>query len=117
MLFKLIGFLEEKRERNLFEMLLGVKGVGVSLALSVMSTFDVEQLRKIVADNDYATLKRVPKLGEKKAQQVILDLKGKLKAIGNLFTQEENILETFAIEDELYEALESSGTVKKRLTL
>lgn len=112
--FKLIGFLEE-RERNLFEMLLGVKGVGVSLALSVMSTFDVEQLRKIVADNDYATLKRVPKLGEKKAQQVILDLKGKLKAIGNLFTQEENILETFAIEDELYEALESLGYSQKEI--
>lgn len=112
--FKLIGFLEE-RERNLFEMLLGVKGVGVSLALSVMSTFDVEQLRKIVADNDYATLKRVPKLGEKKAQQVILDLKGKLKAIGNLFTQEENILENFAIEDELYEALESLGYSQKEI--
>ncbi len=112
--FKLIGFLEE-RERNLFEMLLGVKGVGVSLALSVMSTFDAEQLRKIVAENDYATLKRVPKLGEKKAQQVILDLKGKLKAIGNLFTQDENILETFAIEDELYEALEALGYSQKEI--
>lgn len=112
--FKLIGFLEE-RERNLFEMLLGVKGVGVSLALSIMSTFDVEQLRKIVAENDYATLKRVPKLGEKKAQQVILDLKGKLKAIGSLFTQDENLFESFAIEDELYEALEALGYSQKEI--
>ena len=112
--FKLIGFLEE-RERNLFEMLLGVKGVGVSLALSIMSTFDIEQLRKIVAENDYATLKRVPKLGEKKAQQVILDLKGKLKAIGNLFTQDENLFESFAIEDELYEALEALGYSQKEI--
>lgn len=112
--FKLIGFLEE-RERNLFEMLLGVKGVGVSLALSIISTFDVEQLRKIVAENDYATLKRVPKLGEKKAQQVILDLKGKLKAIGNLFTQDENLFESFAIEDELYEALEALGYSQKEI--
>lgn len=112
--FKLIGFLEE-RERNLFEMLLGVKGVGVSLALSIMSTFDVEQLRKIVAENDYTTLKRVPKLGEKKAQQVILDLKGKLKAIGNLFTQDENLFESFAIEDELYEALEALGYSQKEI--
>lgn len=112
--FKLIGFLEEG-ERNLFEMLLGVKGVGVSLALSIMSTFDVEQLRRIVVENDYNTLKRVPKLGEKKAQQVILDLKGKLKAIGNLFTQDENILETFAIEDELYEALGALGYSQKEI--
>ena len=93
--FKLIGFLEE-RERNLFEMLLGVKGVGVSLALSIMSTFDVEQLRKIVAENDYATLKRVPKLGEKKAQ-------------------DENLFESFAIEDELYEALEALGYSQKEI--
>ncbi len=112
--FKLIGFLEE-RERNLFEMLLGVKGVGVSLALSIMSTFDSDMLRKIVGDNDYTTLKRVPKLGEKKAQQVILDLKGKLKAIGNLFTQDEDILGSFAIEDELYEALESLGYSQKEI--
>lgn len=112
--FKLIGFLEE-RERNLFEMLLGVKGVGVSLALSIMSTFDVEQLRRVVAENDYTTLKRVPKLGEKKAQQVILDLKGKLKAIGNLFTQDEDILESFVIEDELYEALEALGYSQKEI--
>lgn len=112
--FKLIGFLEE-RERNLFEMLLGVKGVGVSLALSIMSTFDSDMLRKIVGDNDYATLKRVPKLGEKKAQQVILDLKGKLKAIGNLFTQDEDVLGSFAIEDELYEALESLGYSQKEI--
>lgn len=112
--FKLIGFLEE-RERNIFEMLLGVKGVGVSLALSIMSTFDVEQLRKIVSENDYTTLKRVPKLGEKKAQQVILDLKGKLKAIGNLFTQDEDILESFTIEDELYEALETLGYSQKEI--
>lgn len=112
--FKLIGFLEE-RERNLFEMILGVKGVGVSLALSIMSTFDVEQLRRVVAENDYTTLKRVPKLGEKKAQQVILDLKGKLKAIGNLFTQDEDILESFAIEDELYEALEALGYSQKEI--
>ncbi|WP_300342235.1 Holliday junction branch migration protein RuvA [Fusobacterium sp.] len=112
--FKLIGFLEE-RERNLFELLLGVKGVGVSLALSIMSTFDSDMLRKIVGDNDYATLKRVPKLGEKKAQQVILDLKGKLKAIGNLFTQDEDILGSFAIEDELYEALESLGYSQKEI--
>lgn len=113
--FKLIGFLEE-RERNLFEMLLGVKGVGVSLALSIMSTFDSEMLRKIVSENDYNTLKRVPKLGEKKSQQVILDLKGKLKAIGNLFTQGEDILESFAIEDEVYEALEALGYTQKEIS-
>ncbi|MGB0405395.1 MAG: Holliday junction branch migration protein RuvA, partial [Fusobacterium sp.] len=39
--FKLVGFLN-RAERNLFEMLLSVKGVGVSLALAIMSTFDID---------------------------------------------------------------------------
>ncbi len=55
--FKLIGFLEE-RERNLFEMLLGVKGIGVSLALSVMSTFDIDTIRDLVATDDYTNLEK-----------------------------------------------------------
>ena len=40
---------------------------------------------------------------------------GKLKAIGNLFTQDENLFESFAIEDELYEALEALGYSQKEI--
>ena len=112
--YKLIGFLHE-RDRKAFELLLGVKGIGMSLALSVMSTFDADTLGTIIALGDYKTLKRVPKLGEKKAQQVILDLKGKFKKLGNLFDQDNEIVNIFAIEDELYEALESLGYSKKEI--
>lgn len=112
--YKLIGFLHE-RDRKAFELLLGVKGIGMSLALSVMSTFDADTLGTIIASGDYKTLKRVPKLGEKKAQQVILDLKGKFKKLGNLFDQDNEIVNIFAIEDELYEALESLGYSKKEI--
>ena len=63
--FKLIGFLEE-RERNIFEMLLGVKGIGVSLALSVMSTFDIDTLRDLIAADDYVKIKKVTKIVFKK---------------------------------------------------
>lgn len=112
--YKLIGFLHE-RDRKAFELLLGVKGIGMSLALSVMSTFDADTLGTIIASGDYKTLKRVPKLGEKKAQQVILDLKGKFKKLGNLFDQDNEIVNIFAIENELYEALESLGYSKKEI--
>lgn len=112
--YKLIGFLHE-RDRKAFELLLGVKGIGMSLALSVMSTFDADTLGTIIASGDYKTLKRVPKLGEKKAQQVILDLKGKFKKLRNLFDQDNEIVNIFAIEDELYEALESLGYSKKEI--
>lgn len=114
--FKLIGFLEE-RERNLFEMLLGVKGIGVSLALSVMSTFDIDTIRDLVATDDYNNLKRVPKLGEKKSQQLILDLKSKLKTLDTLSidTRNNDAARHLMIEEELISALEGLGYSKKEI--
>ncbi len=41
--FKLVGFLQE-RERVLFEMLIGISGIGLSLALSIMSTFSIDNI-------------------------------------------------------------------------
>lgn len=114
--FKLIGFLEE-RERNLFEMLLGVKGIGVSLALSVMSTFDIDTIRDLVVTDDYNNLKRVPKLGEKKSQQLILDLKSKLKTLDALSidTRNDDAARHLMIEEELISALEGLGYSKKEI--
>lgn len=113
--YKLVGFLGSK-ERNFFEMLLSVKGIGVSLALAVMSTFDMEVVRGLILQEDYLTLKKVPKLGEKKAQQIILDLKGKMKKLDILSTEKANslIIEN-SIEEELYMALEGLGYNKKSI--
>ena len=111
--YKLIGFLEE-RERNLFEMLLSVKGIGVSLALSIMSSFDIDTIKGLILKEDYITLKNVTKLGEKKAQQIILDLKTKIKKLD--ITSSETILNIgvdYGIEEELVMALEGLGYSKK----
>ena len=78
--YKLIGFLEEK-ERKLFELLLSVKGIGVSLALAALSTYPVEQLVSYIQEEKIARLKKIPKLGEKKAQQMILDIQSKVKIL------------------------------------
>lgn len=110
--FTLVGFLEEK-ERNLFEMLLSVKGIGVSLALAIMSTFDIETIRGLVLQEDYITLKKVPKLGEKKAQQIILDLKNKLKKLDIISMEKSENISTYSVEEELILALEGLGYTKK----
>lgn len=110
--YKLVGFLEMK-ERNLFEMLLSVKGIGVSLALAIMSTFDVEMIRSLVLQEDYLTLKKVPKLGEKKAQQIILDLKDKLKKLDIISMEKTDEVIYISVEDELIMALEGLGYNKK----
>ncbi|MGF6905921.1 Holliday junction branch migration protein RuvA [Fusobacterium sp. PH5-44] len=114
--YKLIGFLDE-RERLVFDLLLKVKGIGITLALSVMSTFDVDTIRDLVAQDDYKNLKKVPKMGEKKAQQFILDLKSKLKMLDKLSTRsrEEVVVNYLEIEDELYDALEGLGYNKKEI--
>jgi len=110
--FKLVGFLN-KKERNLFEMLLSVKGIGVSLALAIMSTFDMDKIKSLILREDYLTLKKVPKLGQKKSQQIILDLKdkiNKLEIVSDNCVSTENYSN---IEEELIMALEGLGYNKK----
>lgn len=111
--FKLVGFLN-RAERNLFEMLLSVKGVGVSLALAIMSTFDIDTTKALILSEDYLTLKKVPKLGQKKSQQIILDLKDKISKLevvsGGAILE---IEKQSNIEEELIMALEGLGYNKK----
>lgn len=114
--FKLVGFLQE-RERAMFEMLIGISGIGLSLALSIMSTFSIDNIREIVLNEDFKTLKRVPKLGEKKSKQIIIDLNNKMKTL-NLMSMEEGTSGmglNVQIEEELYLALESLGYGKKEI--
>ncbi len=115
-MFKLVGFLQE-RERVAFEMLLSVSGVGISLALSILSSFEISDLRRVVLDEDWTTLKKVPKLGEKKSKQVILDLKNKISTL-NIIAHElvEHASPIDVMEEELYLALESLGYGAKEIS-
>lgn len=105
---KLIGFLEEK-ERKLFEMLLNVKGIGLSLALAILSTFSYNRVVELIISEDVENLRKVPKLGEKKAQLIILDLKKKLK---NMDMIRETKISSYLLDD-LILALEALGYAKK----
>lgn len=107
---KLIGFSEEK-ERKLFEMLLNVKGIGLSLALAILSTFSYNKIIDLIVSEDVTNLKKVPKLGEKKAQLIILDLKKKLRGID--IAREEKI-SSYLLED-LVLALEALGYAQKEI--
>ncbi|GLI55508.1 Holliday junction ATP-dependent DNA helicase RuvA [Propionigenium maris DSM 9537] len=112
--FKLIGFAEE-RERDLFEILINVNGIGMSLALAILSTFSVSDIKEIVAREDVKLLTKVPKLGMKKAQKLIVDVKDKLKGLQlmDLADGGSSISKVAAIEEELYMALEALGYSKK----
>jgi len=88
-----------------------INGIGSSLALAVLSNFSYNKIIEIISKNDYTTLRQVPKLGEKKAQIIILDLKGKLKNL--IYTEEETV--SMDMLDDLILALEGLGYNKKEI--
>jgi Holliday junction DNA helicase RuvA len=65
-------------ERRVFQRVLGAKGVGPSLALGMLSTLTAERVVRAIREKDVVTLQSVPRVGRKKAEQLILDLADKL---------------------------------------
>ena len=65
-------------ERRVFQRVLNAKGVGPALALGLLSTLTAERLVRALRDRDSPTLQSVPRVGRKKAEQLILDLADKL---------------------------------------
>ncbi len=74
----LYGF-PDPDQRELFELLLGVSGVGPKAALSVMSTLSPETLRRAILNKQPAVLARAPGVGKKTGEAIVLHLKDKLK--------------------------------------
>ncbi|WP_225721282.1 Holliday junction branch migration protein RuvA [Candidatus Vallotiella sp. (ex Adelges kitamiensis)] len=73
----LYGFLTQQ-ERHLFRELLKISGIGARIALAVLSGMSVVDLSHTVASQDTARLTRVPGIGKKIAERLLLELKGKL---------------------------------------
>jgi Holliday junction DNA helicase RuvA len=65
-------------ERRVFQRVLAAKGVGPALALGMLSTLTAERLVRAIREKDLLTLQSVPRVGRKKAEQLILDLADKL---------------------------------------
>ncbi len=78
----LYGFGSED-ERSTFELLQTASGIGPRLALAMLATFSPEGLRRAVAAEDVAALTRVPGIGRKGAQRIVLELAGRLGSPGD----------------------------------
>jgi holliday junction DNA helicase RuvA len=76
----LYGFLSS-REKQLFEMLLSASGVGPSLALKILSGMSVEELVPAIRGSDLARLTKIPGVGRKTAERMVVELKDRLDAI------------------------------------
>jgi Holliday junction DNA helicase RuvA len=67
-------------ERDLFELLLGVSGIGPKVALAIVSGSPPAELRRAIARDDLARFEAIPGIGRKTAQRVVMELKDKLGA-------------------------------------
>lgn len=74
---QLFGFLD-KSEKQLFLSLLRVNGIGPKMALNILSGASQQQLSHMIENEDVKALSKLPKVGKKTAEQMILTLKGKL---------------------------------------
>ena len=76
----LYGFLSS-REKHFFEMLLSASGVGPSLALKILSGMSVEELVPAIRGGDVVRLTKIPGVGRKTAERIVVELKDKLEAV------------------------------------
>jgi len=98
--YSLYGFKLEE-ERDLFLKLINVKGIGPKMALPVLATGSINGVYDAIERENILYLTKFPKIGEKVARQIILDLKGKLGKQGNILNNSNF--------DELVSVLESLG--------
>lgn len=76
-LLALYGF-ESKESRGIFDLLLGVSGVGPRLALAVLSSLSLDAIRRAVFNEQVEVFSRVPGVGRKTAQKILLHLQDRL---------------------------------------
>ena len=88
-------------EKNLFLKLIGVKGLGCKMALPMFASGSIDGIKDAIERENILYLKKFPKIGDKVARQIILDLKGKLSPITNEINNVSN--------DELKEVLIGLG--------
>jgi len=91
----LYGFYS-KTEREIFKMLISVSGVGPSIAMTMLSSMDTEEIQQAIGGEDIPKIQSVKGIGQKTAQRVIVDLKDK-------------ILKTYEISEDLPS---SNNTIK-----
>ena len=98
----LYGF-KDMEEKKLFLKLINVKGLGCKMALPMFATGSMDGIVDAIERENVLYLKKFPKIGDKVARQIILDLKGKLA------TSESSVIES---NNELIETLEALGYKK-----
>ena len=105
----LYGF-KTVEEKEFFLKLISVKGLGCKMALPILAVGSIDGIMDAIERENILYLKKFPKIGDKLARQIVLDLKGKLEFIGVGISDD-----TIKVENELKEALIALGYKEKEI--
>ncbi|MFC7671792.1 Holliday junction branch migration protein RuvA [Mycolicibacterium sp. GCM10028919] len=106
----LYGFADPE-SRDLFTTLLGVSGVGPKIALATLAVYDPQTLRQALGDGDVTALTRVPGIGKRGAERLVLELRDK---IGQMTSGAGAVVGGHAIRGPVVEALIGLGFAAKQ---
>ncbi len=104
----LFGF-AELAEKRLFEKLLTISGIGPKLAITVLSGISAERLVGAIRAQDHATLTKIPGIGKKTAERLVLELKDKLDDMVGFSPQPNAPPSLGAVADDVLSALVNLG--------
>ncbi len=114
----LYGFLTHE-ELKMFELLLSVSGIGAKSAITMLSNITPASFAVAIISNNVALLKKIPGIGPKTAQRIILELQDKLKAEQELTKEEEQteikVINNSENVEEAMQALQILGYSKKEI--
>jgi Holliday junction DNA helicase RuvA len=97
------------RELEIFERLIAVSGIGPKLALAVLSGIEPAELVRAVRVNDIGRLTRIPGIGKKTAERIVLELKDRLPALAQAEPAEGVVLEQDQMRTDVLSALVNLG--------
>jgi len=103
----LFGFVSA-REKHFFELLISASGVGPSLALKILSGMSVEELVPAIRNGDLVRLTKIPGVGRKTAERIVVELKDKLEVVA-LEAEKPAVASLAGIEADVISALVNLG--------
>ncbi len=104
----LYGF-SNQEQLSLFEMLIGVNGVGPSVALGILSAGSADDIEAAIAGGNHRFFSSVPRVGPKLAQRIVLELKGKVRQLEGIEAPSGGISAASPLADEVAAGLMAMG--------
>ncbi|MDZ7772704.1 MAG: Holliday junction branch migration protein RuvA [Balneolaceae bacterium] len=109
---RLFGF-HTQEEKDLFELLVTVKGVGPKLGLTILSGLPADRITSAIVQQDKGTLSQISGIGKKTAERMILELKDKIAEFATDPLPDGSVAPSGGLQEEAVSALESLGFKKK----